>query len=61
MARKSIITEAEMKRALSAAGKSGNVPRECILTKNSFRVIFIEKEEGGVANDHPKLKSWDEN
>ncbi len=59
MTKKAAVTEAEMKRAMTAAQKSGLVVRECIMTANDFKLIFTDPEHKPVNTDTRQPEAWD--
>lgn len=58
MARKASITEADMKRAISAARRGGLNISECRLEGAVFRVICKETDGTTFDHDDRKPKEW---
>lgn len=59
MARKATVTQADMGRAIRAAQDAGLTIRECEMTAEKVRLIFVDDQEPAdrPAAD-PKLKQW---
>lgn len=58
MARKAPVTEAEMRRAISAARRSGLIVSECRIEGGAFRVICTDTDGTTFEPDTRKPKEW---
>lgn len=58
MTKRATVTQADMRRALSAAKESGLTVRECIMRPHEVRIIFTDLDNPEQINDNPQLKQW---
>ena len=58
MPKRATVTEADMRRAIKAATECGLRVRECVMTPNEVRLVFIHLEEKPTAGNNPEPTPW---
>lgn len=58
MSKRAAVTEAEIKRAMSAAARCGLQVAECIMTPTEVRLVFSKVDDSDEDVDRKSPKSW---